>query len=198
MRILSILGADEMAEAAFKRDTDGWLFKAPPLRRLFGINRSYWVTDAQKDELKKMFVRTYGYSFLAAMLLVPVLLGFLKFTGGKFGWREILAAAAGAFIISCVTWGLYFRALRRLLPDNQASLETVTYADSQRAYIRAMPLWRGIAYTALSTILMAGAILALSTGDNPGINKLGVVLFGLCTIYFAAITFVKIAGRQEA
>jgi hypothetical protein len=196
MKFAYYLGAGEMAEGSFKRDNGGWIYKAPFYARLFGAYRAYRVTDTQKEQLKELFARTYGYTMISLAAVVSFAIPVMFFlSGGVLGWKELTASAVGGLIIGLASWAFYVRAMRKVVTPEQATTENISYAESMRSYAAAMPLWRGFAYLAVSLCLLGASVFAWFEKPNPYIDVFGVAMFAFCTLIFAGIVIKKLMGR---
>lgn len=196
MGIASILGGEEIAAAAFKRTPEGWVFKTPPLRGLFGLQTFYKLDDAQKTDIAALYVRVWRWTMLSIIpvIFLVALLGsiFPRLMGGY----DLLIAAVLGGLLGLAVLGWYCTALRGRLQGVQPVNATFSVAEQQQTIIQEMPLWRVVTFDLLS-ILLLGLNLLPGNAVNLPYRIVGGVLFGACSLYFTYVLLMKLKNRSS-
>ena len=199
MGMWSLLGEDEVTAAVFKKTDGGWIYRTPAGRRLFGLARSYRVSDAQKAELAALQTRLWRVSMLGVAPLIIVLLILSKAYPVLTSGYDLLAAAAagGAIGLSVLLYqGL---TLRKRLAHAQPSSETISLCEQQRNFANAMPFWRAVLFTAFSTLMVALAVTSIEKSGLSTSHRVACVLmFGASALYFGFVLFAKLRQRTRA
>lgn len=198
MKILSMLGADEMAEAAFKRDNGDWIYKAPAFYGRFGFSAYYRVSDAQKATIKTMFAKNYQRGFIFAMLTLPVLFIALKVLDRPLGWIELAVMMVVAALIGVANIGTFYRQLRTVVREDQATSDTIGYRDGMQTYVAAMPWWRAVIYLAISATLFAITTWTPIDSLQPSLLLATRIMFGAMAAYFAVLLIAKLVRGKTA
>jgi hypothetical protein len=198
MGITSILGGEEIAAAAFKRTPEGWVFKTPPLRKLFGLSTFYQLDDAQKADIAALYLRLWRWSMLSIIpvIILVMILGKI-YPGLMVGYDLAIAAVMGG-IVGLAVWGWYCVALRQRLQGAQPTSATLSYGEQQRTIIQEMPLWRVLTFDAFSIILLGLNLLpANAVNLSLGHRIVGGVIFGACSLYFTYALLMKLKNRSS-
>lgn len=196
MGLASILGGEEIAESAFKRSADGWVFKTPPLRRLFGLGACYKLDDAKKAEIKRLYVKYWRGCMLAVIPIVAVLMGLrARYPGVANGYDLAIAVVLGG-VVGPAGLAIYCAELKKRLTGVTPTTDRLSLGEQYLIAARETPLWRALVFEAFSVIMV---VTAFAPQPEPLLSPLfrnvAFVLFVLCAVYYAYVIVLKLADR---
>ena len=194
-KLLSMLfGADELAHSTFKRTENGWIFKTPIFRKLFGLEEAYVVDEAKKAQLVALYRRTWTISMTAVFVLIIVLLA----AQSMFSLTptvQLFVSAGTGLAAGLPIWAWYGYALRPLLADATPTSEPISQADQYRALTDNMSFTKLLVFLPLFLLFIA-AIVAAGQYDATGIA--GLVLFGAGAVQYTYMLIRKIRTQRRS
>jgi hypothetical protein len=194
-KLLSMLfGADELANSTFKRTENGWIFKTPIFRKLFGLEPAYLVDETKKAELVALYRRTWTISMTAVFVLIIVLLPAQSML--SLSPTTLLFVSVGmGFAAGLPIWAWYGYALRPLLADSTPTSEPISRADQYRALADNMSFTKLFVFLALFLLFIA-AIVAAGQFDATAIA--GLILFGAGAVQYTYMLIRKITVQRRS
>ena len=199
MRILSLLGGEEIAASTFKQVEGGWVFKTPPFRKLTGLSPYYRISNAQKADITTLYVRLWRLSMLGLIPLIIAVVVLAKTVPALSSGYDLVMSAVFGLMLGIGVLIAYTSALRTRLRDAPPVTDRISWADQQMSMIDHMPLWRIVVFGTCSVLLLALSIFGWPMNSLPFVHKLvSLVLFGFATLYFAFAMAAKIRRARGA
>jgi hypothetical protein len=180
-----------MEELSFKRISDGWVFQAPN-PWLIGPRQSYLLNDAQKLEVAAQLRRMWTIVLVTIIVLVAIGLPlWSSFVGDShplamLGASTLFGAVAG-FMVNAYT----VRRMRPMIIGTEPTIQRITQREAILSQARIFSRARITFFGMLSAALLALTVTNAAVGGWNTLDVIGVLLFGMMTIYWLALLIVK-------
>ena len=188
---------DGMQELSFKPVTAGYLYRAPS-PWLFGPTQHYQVTEEQKAALaahhRAMLRQAFWLIIVMGSLAAPLASLFPLSQGASFIGASIVIGLAIGFVLNA----LLVRKVNPIIAGLNPSAERITQRDMFGKQARTFSRRHVLGFAALSFVMLAlsAARPILDPAGRDMIAIVGIVLFGLATIYWCALLVAQC--RREA
>jgi hypothetical protein len=179
---------DGMQELSFKPVTGGYLYRAPS-PWLFGPTQHYLVTEEQKAALaahhRAMLRQAFWLIIVMGALAAPLASLFPPTHGVSFIGASILIGLVIGFLLN----GLLVRNIKPIIAGLMPSAERITQRDMFGKQAQTFSRRYVLGFAALSFVMLAlsAARPMFDPAGRDMIAIVGVVLFGLATIYWCAM-----------
>ena len=179
---------DGMQELSFKPVTGGYLYRAPS-PWLFGRTQHYVVTEEQKAALavhhRAMLRQAFWLIIVMGALAVPLASLFPPTHGISFIAASIFIGLAIGFLLNT----LLVRKVNPIIAGLTPSAERITQRDMFGKQAQTFSRRYVVGFAALSFVMLAlsAARPVIDPAGSDMIAIVGVVLFGLATIYWCAL-----------
>jgi len=189
---------DGMQELSFKPVPEGYLYRAPS-PWLFGPTRHYVVTEQQKAALalhhRAMLQQAFWLIIAMAALAAPLASLFPPTEGIRFISASILIGLAIGLSLNA----LLVHKVRPIIAGLTPSAERITQRDMFGKQAQTFSRRYVLGFAALSFVMLAlsAARPIFDPAGRDIIAIIGVVLFGLATIYWCAL-YVAQCWREAA
>jgi hypothetical protein len=195
-------GADFWPEIAFKRTSEGWVFKMPN-RWLFGSPQYYLLDDAQKSEIEAVLRHPSGWRWWSSLVVLSVLLMALVFLVSFLMVRapspviaDLLLVLGGLLFAGLFNLNLYWR-VQPLLAGAALTTERIRFTD-QFVYTA---LHLPVAVTVIlalffTTQAVVQATYMLKIGPDSISQMIVATAWGLGAMYFIAQLIVRLKMRR--
>jgi len=183
---------DAMVEIAFKPTAGGYVYRAPSLWP-FASGKHYLVNEQHKAMLagyhRGMFRTLFWLIVVGAGIAGPLAGAFLSVSLWlKLGMSLLIGLAIG---IGASAW--LVRKVRPIIAGLEPSHERISQGDSFRALARSYstPTLVGLLVLDVAMLLLAASVFITGPSVQYAIGWLGVLIFGCCTLYTAALFVTK-------
>jgi hypothetical protein len=189
---------DGMQELSFKPVTGGYLYRAPS-PWLFGPTQHYVVTEAQKAALavhhRAMLRQAFWLIIVMGSLAAPLASMFPLSQGASFIGASILVGLAIGFSLNA----LLVSKVKPIIAGLTPSAERITQRDLFGKQAQTFSRRYVLGFAALSFVMLAlsAARPIFDPAGRDMIAIVGIVLFGLATIYWCAL-YVAQCWREAA
>jgi hypothetical protein len=189
---------DGMQELSFKSVAEGYLYRAPS-PWLFGPTRHYVVTEEQKAALalhhRAMLQQAFWLIIAMAALAAPLASLFPPTEGITFISASILIGLAIGLSLNA----LLVHKVRPIIGGLTPSAERITQRDMFGKQAQTFSRRYVLGFAALSFVMLAlsAARPIFDPAGRDIIAIVGIVLFGLATIYWCAL-YVAQCWRETA
>jgi hypothetical protein len=189
---------DGMQELSFKPVAEGYLYRAPN-PWLFGPTRHYVVTEEQKAALalhhRAMLQQAFWLIIAMAALAAPLASLFPPTQGITFMGASILIGLAIGLSLNA----LLVHKVRPIIAGLTPSAERITQRDMFGKQAQTFSRRYVLGFAALSFVMLAlsAARPIFDPAGRDIIAIVGIVLFGLATIYWCAL-YVAQCWRETA
>jgi len=183
---------DAMVEISFKPTMGGFVYRAPSLWP-FASGRHYLVNEQQKAILAGyhlgMFRTLFWLIVVGAGIAGPLAGAFMSASLWlKMGISLLVGLAIG---LGASTWLVC--KVRPIVAGLEPSRERITQGDSFRAQAKAYstPTLIGLLVVDVAMLLLAASVFITGPSGQYAIGWIGVLIFGCCTLYTAALLVTK-------
>jgi hypothetical protein len=187
---------DGMVELTFRPVEGGFLYRAPN-PWLFGLKRHYFVNAEQRAALapahRTMVLQRFLSIIIAAMTVGPLAGAFLlsQSTAQQLAYLGVCALVG--VVIGLTLNALLLRKVNPIIATLTPSSERITRRDMFSAQTTAFSRHFVLAFVVLSFVMLALAVARpiLHPASRDLIAVVGIILFGLCSIYWCAVYIAK-------